>query len=59
MVSSDRLGWHYNNVDQALSFAVVKCPICNEPYHFKGALRTHLQREHTKIEVENFLKNQK
>ena len=42
-------------VGKILSYAVMNCPICKDTYHTKGALSTHLNKEHIKSDIEKFL----
>ena len=49
--------YKWDNVGKVLSFAVMECLLCENFYRTKGALRTHLSREHTKLEIEIFLES--
>lgn len=51
--------YKWSNTSKVLSFAIIRCPLCNEPYHIRGALRTHLSLEHTTAELDTFLKKHK
>ncbi len=45
--------------DIILGFVVRECPLCKEPFRNKSNLRKHLNREHTEIEAEKFIKKNK
>ncbi len=53
---------HYDwgSIGEIMSYVVMKCPLnCKETFRTKTVLRHHLQKHHTELEYEKFLKNEK
>ena len=44
-----------DDVGKVLSYVLMGCPLCKEPFRTKTVLRVHLKRVHTIIELEKFL----
>lgn len=45
----------YDVRSQILSFVVMECPLCKEPFRTKTMLRIHLNKHHNLYECEKFL----
>jgi len=47
--------YKWDTVGKVLAYTKMYCPICDESFHVKATIRTHLNKEHSKYELEKFL----